>query len=151
MKVAGVGRLDCRVNQTIAAGNLSQGNSPQVLVCQPGSQWVIWHLNGGARVDGEEACHRCIGEIGPAGSRGLEQVCCECGGAPAGVGEVGLTSVLPCPQRRSRPALLAWVTAKTHRGESPSSPRGTYPISLILPLQEKVDVEGGSLMMKYLI
>ena len=32
MKVAGVGRLDCRVNQTIAAGNLSQGNSPQLLV-----------------------------------------------------------------------------------------------------------------------
>ena len=68
-----------------------------------------------------------------------------------GVGEVGLTSVLPCPQRRSRPALLAWVTAKTHRGESPPSPRGTYSISLILLLQEKVDVEGGSLMMKYLI
>ena len=86
MKVAGVGRLDCRVNQTIAGGNLSQGNSPQVLVCQPGSQWVIWHLNGGARVDGEEACHRCIGEIGPAGSRGLEQVRCECGGAARGGG-----------------------------------------------------------------
>ena len=51
----------------------------------------------------------------PAAGVGWEQVRCECRGA--GVGEVGL-SVLPCPQHRSRPALLAWVTAKTHRGES---------------------------------
>ena len=35
MKVAGVGRLDCRVNQTIAGGNLSQGNSPQLVAQRP--------------------------------------------------------------------------------------------------------------------